>query len=373
MAELGHGTEVVSIDPPDAPWLRDLSFPVHALGPGKGTYGYTPQLVPWLEEHASQYDAVVVRGIWQYHSLACWKALRNSNTPYFVFTHGMLDPWFKRTYPLKHAKKWLYWPWAEYRVLRDARAVLFTCEEERILARDSFWLYRCRERVVNYGTAKPGEDAETQKESFFSLYPALRDKRIVLFLSRIQTKKGCDLLIDAFAEVLGNEPSWHLVIAGPDQGGLQSLLMARAHEKQLNNSTTWTGMITGDVKYGAMRAAELFVLPSHQENFGIVVAEALACSTPVLITRKVNIWREVDKDGAGIVVQDDFEGTCLALRTWLALSANEKLRMRERTRECFQRRFEIKKTAQSFVSTLLPFLEPGLPPTFVAGQQSISL
>jgi glycosyltransferase involved in cell wall biosynthesis len=356
MAELGHGTEVVSMDPPDAPWVHDLSFPVHALGPGKGTYGYTPQLVPWLEEHASNYDAVVVRGIWQYHSLACWKALRNSNTPYFVFTHGMLDPWFKRTYPLKHVKKWLYWPWAEYRVLRDARAVLFTCEEERILARDSFWLYRCQERVVNYGTAKPGEDAETQKESFFSLYPALRDKRIVLFLSRIHSKKGCDLLIDAYAEVLANEPNWHLVIAGPDQDGLQSLLMARAHEKQLDNSTTWTGMITGDVKYGAMRAAELFVLPSHQENFGIVVAEALACSTPVLITRKVNIWREVDKDGAGIVVQDDFEGTCSALRTWLALSANERRRMRERTRECFQRRFEIKKTAQSFVSTLLPFV-----------------
>ena len=83
-------------------------------------------------------------------ALVFWLALESLrkqgfHTPaYFVFTHGMLDPWFKRTYPLKHLKKWLYWPWAEYRVLRDAQAVLFTCEEERILARQSFWLYKCK-------------------------------------------------------------------------------------------------------------------------------------------------------------------------------------------------------------------------------------
>ena len=80
----------------------------------------------------------------------------------------MLDPWFKKQYPLKHLKKWMYWPWAEYRVLRDAQAVLFTCEEERVLARESFWLYRCNEVVVSYGTAKPKGDPEVELQEFFA-------------------------------------------------------------------------------------------------------------------------------------------------------------------------------------------------------------
>jgi glycosyltransferase involved in cell wall biosynthesis len=356
MAEIGHSTEVATIDPPRAPWVCDLPFPVHVLGPGKDTYGYTAELVPWLEKHASNYDAVIVRGIWQYHSLACWKALRNSLTPYFVFTHGMLDPWFKKAYPFKHAKKWLYWPWAEYRVLRDASAVLFTCEEERILARESFWLYRCQERVVNYGTSAPADAADRQKKAFFSLHPGLQGKRLVLFLGRIHTKKGCDLLIDAYAEVLRLEPDWHLVIAGPDQDGLQAKLVARAREKGLDHCITWTGMIAGDLKYGAIRAAEIFALPSHQENFGIVVAEALACGTPVLISKKVNIWREIEHDGAGLVANDDFEGTCSLFRMWLSLSVSEKQRMRQRARDSFLRRFDIKQSALSIISTLSPFL-----------------
>jgi glycosyltransferase involved in cell wall biosynthesis len=357
MAEIGHLTEILTLDDPKAAWVHDFPFVVHALGPGKGTYGYAPRLVPWLKKFASDYDAVIVRGIWQYQSFGSWRALRKSKTPYFVFTHGMLDPWFKRAYPLKHAKKWLYWPWAEYRVLRDARAVLFTCEEERLLASESFWLYRCQEKVISYGTSTPGGTAEFQKAGFLGLHPGLRNKRIVLFLGRLHTKKGCDLLIDAYAKVLRNDPDWHLVIAGPDQGGLQSKLMARVHEKQLNASITWTGMIAGDVKYGAIRAAEVFVLPSHQENFGIVVAEALACATPVLITKKVNIWREVEQDGAGIVASDDFEGICSMLRGWINLPTKDKQRMRERARDCFLNRFEIKKCAQSIATALSAGIE----------------
>ena len=356
MAAMGHSTDVVSLDDPNAPWTRGLSFTVHAVGPGKGTYGYTPNLIPWLRQHAQNYDAVIVRGLWQYHSFATWKVLRNSNTPYFVFPHGMLDPWFKRAFPLKHAKKWLYWPWGEYRVLRDAKAVLFTSEEERVAARESFWLYRCNEIVVNYGTSEPVGDTTTQKEAFFKRHPELRHKRLVLFLGRIHPKKGCDLLIEAFAAILGKHPEWHLVIAGPDQVGWQAKLAKLAHEWQIAHAITWPGIITGDVKFGAIKAAEVFVLPSHQENFGIAVAEALACGTPVLMSRKVNIWREVEQDEAGIVANDDFEGTCHLFRSWLALRSKDRHYMRGRAVECFRNRFEIKKSAESIVAAITPFV-----------------
>ena len=136
----GHTVEIACLDAPGSPWLKDFPVKCHALGPGFMKYGYSSKMVPWLRENRSNYDVVIVNGIWQYNAFAVWLALADTPTPYFVFTHGMLDPWFKKKYPFKHLKKWLYWPWGDYRVLRDATAVLFTCEEERRLARKSFWL-----------------------------------------------------------------------------------------------------------------------------------------------------------------------------------------------------------------------------------------
>ena len=111
-------------------------------------------------------------------------------------------------------------------------------------------------------------------------------------------------------------------------------------------------MITGTQKWGALRAAEVLLLPSHQENFGIVVAEALAVGVPALISDKVNIWREVEIDGAGIVAPDTLAGACHLLRAYLDLSTSEKLQMREAARHCFAERFEIRHAATTLHALL---------------------
>lgn len=343
----GHSVEIASIDDPADPILEESSLPVYALGPPLTHYRYSPRLVPWLRANAHRYDAVIVNGLWQYGSYATWQALHGTETPYFVFTHGMLDPWFKRTYPLKHLKKWLFWPWADYRVLRDAAAVFFTCEEERLLARRSFWLYRCNEAVVGYGTAAPDGDSEMQRSAFLARFPELQGKRMLLFLSRIHEKKGCDLLINAFAAVCKLDERLHLVMAGPDQTGWKTDLSARAGELGISGRITWTGMLSGELKWGAYHSAEAFVLPSHQENFGIVVAEALACGLPVLISNKVNIWREIKNSKAGIIAEDTLAGTISLLERWLALSDPDRQRMRRAAAACFSAHFEINQAADS--------------------------
>ena len=104
-------------------------------------------------------------------------------------------------------------------------------------------------------------------------------------------------------------------------------------------------------------AADVLVLPSHQENFGISVAEALACGTPALISNKVNIWREVEKSGAGIVGEDDLAGTCGLLRCWLETTDAEKAEFRRRARACFLREFEIKQASETLVRTLTNIIE----------------
>jgi glycosyltransferase involved in cell wall biosynthesis len=351
---MGHQIEVATLDAEGAAYIREFPLPVHALGPTRGNYGYSRNYVPWLKREAARFDAVIVHGLWQYHGFGAWRALRAADVPYYVYTHGMLDPWFKRTYPLKHLKKWAYWPWAEYRVLRDAASVIFTTEEERLLARQSFGLYRATERVVPFGTSAPPQQADALREVFLNAWPKLRGKRIVLFLSRIHEKKGCDLLIDAFADHAQRDPDAHLVIAGPDPTGWQQPLQALARSYGIADKITWPGMLQEDMKWGAFYASDVFALPSHQENFGVAVAEALACGLPVLISDKVGVWREVESDQAGFVSSDTASGTQRNLQNWHALDASLKAKMREQARRTFEERFGI----ASMVNGLAALLQP---------------
>ncbi|SFM09666.1 glycosyltransferase [Variovorax sp. OV329] len=348
LAVQGHTGEFASLDDPAAACVGEFdTAPLHALGPARGRFGYSPAFVPWLQANAGRFDAVIVNGLWQYIGLGTRQALAGTGTPYYVFPHGMLDPWFKRRYPLKHLKKWAYWPWAEYRVLRDARRVLFTCEEERLLARQSFWLYSAREAIVSFGTAPPADDPAVSKDAFFSAFPDLRGKRTLLFLGRIHSKKGCDLLVEAFAKVCANRPEVHLVMAGPDQTHWQPTLEQMARRLGVADRICWAGMLTGAAKWGAFRSADAFCLPSHQENFGIAVVEAMACECPVLVSDKVNIWREIESAQAGLVAADTLEGTVSLLERWLAMPAPQWQQMREAARACFDAHFRMDQVART--------------------------
>jgi glycosyltransferase involved in cell wall biosynthesis len=354
----GHEVEVVTLDAAGASWLTNIPFPVHTLGPSNG-YGYSSQLIDWIRQRRADFDAVLVHGVWQYIGVSAWRALRNSSTPYFVFPHGMLDPWFAQRYPLKHLKKMLYWP-VESRVLRNARAVLFTSEEERRQAHRSFFRGNYAEEVVAYGTAPPKVDLVAARERFLQSFPALRSKRIFLFLGRLHNKKGCDLLIEAFASAterpaVGDE--LQLVLAGPADSSyleeLKGIVSSRFPERNAEASrVAFTGMLEGDLKWGAFAAAEVFVLPSHQENFGIAVAESLACGTPVLISNKVNIWREIVEDGAGFADDDTVAGTKRLIERWLGTSEDARAGMRQSALKCFAERFHIQKAVDSLVSVL---------------------
>jgi glycosyltransferase involved in cell wall biosynthesis len=263
----------------------------------------------------------------------------------------MLDPWFKETYPVKHLKKSLFWP-VQHQVLRDACAVLFTTEEERLLARESFRPYNISEVVVPYGTSAPPADSPAQQIAFQGAVPEAADNKVLLYLSRIHVKKGIDLLIEAFAETMAHDPQWLLVIAGPDQESLKPQLEALATMRGIGHRIRWPGMLVGDAKWGALRKAAAYILPSHQENFGIAVAEAMACQTPVLITNKVNIWREVEAGGGGLVEADTQDGVQRLLSRFQALSDDEVQIMGAKALETFESRFDVGPMAQGLLEVI---------------------
>lgn len=347
---LGWEAEVACLDTPEESVAAEMPFPVHALGQNKTVYGFSTRWIPWLRANADRFDGIVIHGIWQYQSFGTWLALRGQNPPrpYVQFAHGMLDPWFKRRYPLKHIKKVIYWTLAEHRVMRDATTVLFTCQTEQRLAPQSFAWSDWNSAVVPYGAELPTGDPAQQIESFYAVCPGARGRRFFLYLGRIHPKKGCDLLIEAFATIASVKGDIDLVMAGPD-AGMRQALEARIAAHGLRHRVHWPGVVTGDAKWGAFYASDAFVLPSHQENFGIAVAEALGCSRPVLISDQVNIWPEIESDGAGLVGPDTLEGTTRLLERWLELPDEEQTAMRLRARACFENRYNLDQNVSELV------------------------
>ena len=188
----GHSVEIASLDSPDDPWVKAFANVVYPLGPGIGDFALARDLSLGCER------TLKVRHRRRKWNLAvsqfrCAARIEILAYPYVVFTHGMLDPWFRKTYPWKHVKKWFYWPWGDYRVLADAAAVFFTCAEECTLARRSFWLYRAKEVIVNYGTASPPDDSASQGNLPRRMLSTSGGKADRIHLGRLHLKKAATL------------------------------------------------------------------------------------------------------------------------------------------------------------------------------------
>ena len=337
----GHTSSIVTFDSPEAEFLRGVEAPLTAAGPAKGFYSLCPRAISLIREQAPQVDAVVVEGLWQFQGLATRAALRSLDVPYLVFPHGMLDPWFRNYYPLKHLKKSAYWHLVERQVLAKARSVVFTNAEEARLARLSFPRSDWHEEIVRFGIEDVPPNEDQLRADFLSEHPELAGKRVLLFLGRLHEKKGYDILLQAFAAVSQSDSTLHLLLAGPADEHVSRRIQQLIRQAGLERRVTRLDFVSGTRKWGALYAAELFCLPSHQENFGIAVAEALACGIPVLVSDKVNIHGEISLAGAGVVGSDTVEATIASLRRWLEYADSQRQAMKVAARDCFRQNFHI--------------------------------
>lgn len=359
----GVDTTVISMDDPGAEFLKQDTIKIIPMGPS-GRWAHSPKLMPWLIEHINDFDIVVAHGLWQYHGYAVMKAarkLRSENAlkpKVYVMPHGMLDPYFQKAKDrrLKAARNWVYWKLIESGNINTADGVLFTCEEELVLARNAFSPYHPKQELnISYGIEHPPAYNETDIEAFFEKCSQVANRPFLLFLSRIHQKKGVDILLEAYANVYRNMKDFPaLVIAGP---GLESPFGNKISEMVrsdnfLRENVFLPGMLSGKSKWGAFYACEAFILPSHQENFGIAVVEAMACSRAVLITNKVNIYREISIAGAGLVADDDLNGIISLLEHWKDMSPGQKQLAGSKASQVFEEQFSVERAAARFVDVL---------------------
>lgn len=350
----GEHNEVVTLDAVDKGYQIQDNFKIHKVGQRTGPWQYHKDLIPWLLANVLDYNVVVIHGLWSYHSWAVHKAIQklkkqNKKVPKtVVMPHGMLDPYFQKakSRKLKALRNELYWRFFESKVVNKADALFFTCEEELLLARTTFKGYYPKQEInVGYGIQAPPSKSANTKEVFKGLVPQWDEKPYFLFLSRIHSKKGVDLLLKAYNALLQTNPDVpQLMIAGPGMDttyGDELRNLVEAKDKII-----FTGMLKGEAKWAAFYEAEMFILPSHQENFGIAVVEALACKLPVLISNKVNIWREIKNGGGGLVAEDSLQGTQSMLREWNLFSDSQKQQYSENAFKVYEKNYTVNAAAK---------------------------
>jgi glycosyltransferase involved in cell wall biosynthesis len=374
----GMNNSTLSLDKRDDLFIKNDPL-IIALGTGKNPWNYSQHVIPWLRKHLAEYQIVIIHGLWLYHGYAVNRVIqqmkRGEALRSFIMPHGMLDPYFQKAVgrKLKAIRNNIYWNLIERNVVNNAHGLLFTCEEEKSLARRSFRGYNPKqESVVGLGIDEPPLYTDQMRAAFFERCPGILGHSFLLFISRIHEKKGLDLLINAYAEVYGRqskEEALHanegqsllysqpprLVIAGP---GIETLFGQKIKQLVsgspfLKDNVYFPGMLSGDAKWGAFYNCAAFILPSHQENFGIAVVEALACGKPVLISDQVNIWREIKKINGGIIANDSEEGATQLLKVWKKMTFQEKLEMGLNARKSFEENFSISLTAQKLIKAIV--------------------
>jgi len=356
LKKIGHEIEILCLDKKDCDWVKKSKIKCHALGKGFGVYGLNINIIRWLIKNRIRYDVIIINGIWQFHSLGTFIGLIGSNIPYYVYPHGMLDPWFKKTYKLKHFKKFIYWYLFEYYTFKFAKRIMFTCKEEEKLAKESFpYLYNFQTFVSGYGISHPDIDNNSCRLLFLKKYPHLAQNKCIIYLGRLHEKKGIDMLLESFSNTLLKVPSsiskdLHLIICGSGAHKYEEYLNDFVIKLNLEKKVTFTGLIQGNVKFGALLCSDLFALCSHQENFGLSIVESLALSIPVIITNKVNIFYEIKDYNAGFITDDTVTSFTNGLINYLNTDNSTRSNMRNNAYICYVNNFNTKNLAVTLTS-----------------------
>ena len=246
-------------------------------------------------------DIVHLHTMWSPLNAVVAGVCRSLDKPYVISPHGMLDPY---SLGIKALRKRAYLSIVESRTIRGATGVLFTAHDERDLAVAQIGRVP-NPLVIGLGADAPSITRDELKARFMSSHPDLASRKLIIFLGRLHPKKRPETVIRAMAAVRSMEPNAALLIVGSGDRGYSNELRQLAADLGVDDCVHFLGLLTGDDKWAALAAAQLFVLPSHQENFAIAVAEALQLGVPVLITDRINIWREIIESGAGILLREE--------------------------------------------------------------------
>jgi glycosyltransferase involved in cell wall biosynthesis len=344
MAQSGYPSTVLTMDVTDAPhaWVsnrmgeagitavcRQTPLVRHVAQSRVGGKLLGPQAMRDVRASINQADVVHLHCVWSLANLQIAAACRAMGVPYVISAHWMLDDWSMAQSQLK---KKVYMHLGGRTLLERAARVHCTADAEveqaqRWFPADRAFVAPCMMDLGDFRTL-PG-DQLAQSEFACVRQAKAEGTPVVLFLSRVHHKKGIELLIEAAAELHKRGERACFVIAGTGDATYVESLVTMTKSLGVNDMVHFVGMVKGATKVSLYQAADLFALPTSQENFGLVLTEAMACGTPVVTTRGTDIWKDIAASGAGIVAERtglafaDAIGGLLADRNTLAAMASK--------------------------------------------------
>ena len=314
-------------------------------------YTFSPALFIAAVKEVKNYDLVHITGVWNFPVLAGALACILNKKPFIISPRGVL---YKDAINIKSKLiKQLYFNLVAKHYLNKANAIHYTTEDEK---ESTF------QKINNNSIIIPnGIDLNLYKElpsegSFKNKYKILKDNKYILFLGRISIKKGLDVLVEAFKRLAVTDNNLVLVIAGPNNEGYQKEIKQRLENYALLDRTLFTGMLIGEDKLSAYVDASVFVLSSYSENFGMSVVEAMACGTPVIISDRVGIYKDIQTKKAGLVVRLDSKDLYEEIKMLLG-NQDLKINITANAKKLIKEKYDINVVAEMMKGAYKKILE----------------
>lgn len=299
-----------------------------------------------IKQESKHADLIYLAGTFDFYSIAVYL----TKTPYILSLRGIfMEEVFKRQPLIKRIKKKIFMWLIGEKILKNAIKIHCKTNEEKNYFLKYFPELKNKVIVIPNGT-KIHEYRLDEYKNSDAKSRELIDRKIVLFLGRINWIKGLDILVHGFSKLRRERENIQLIIAGKDDGdGYERIVRKWIREYDIEESVTFTGFVTGERKMELFRKADVFIQPSYSENFGMSIIEAMNCGVPVIVSNKVGIVREIEEWRAGILIEPTVEGVYSGLKTWLNMEEDELKEITKRAKRMVSELYDIEKVADKMV------------------------
>lgn len=340
----GYDVSIITSDKKNSKYYKGNKIKIINLGPALGKYKLNLKLFFWLKKNRHKFKSFIVHGLWQFNTLVARLLLKKN---FYVFPHGQLDPYFKQEF-YKCLKKKIYWSLVEKKNLIYSKSLLLTSNNEKKLIKHTYVnTDGIKKKVVEYGILKQKLNIKKSENLFYTKFKKLKNIDYFIYLGRFHKKKGCEIILGVLAKLKKNKIKIKVLMAGPNNE-YKKKLIEDAYKLRIDDMIIWSDTLIHDLKWIALKKSEAMILPSHGENFGVSLVEAMSLSKPVITTTKVNISDKIFSTKSGIITSNNLNSFYKGVIKFLRFSKKQKIRLSKNSYLCFSKYFNLENNLESF-------------------------